>query len=160
MKCYSPQSFYLWSHNLVIFCIKYLYGNRCADKPEIYVKKPWVHAYPGIRVQLDCTVTAWPEAKVRPTSLSLSPWAVTTVVSLINSSNNDLTTTCARVRGGTIRSRTFNWLCKRGRTDLYRRFLRERRAAAFQTHPLNVENSRLSTEMSWKKFPDLSGIFI
>lgn len=36
-----------------------------ADKPEIYVKKPWVHAYPGIRVQLDCTVTAWPEAKVR-----------------------------------------------------------------------------------------------
>lgn len=37
---------------------------RIRYKPEIYVKKPWVHAYPGIRVQLDCTVTAWPEAKV------------------------------------------------------------------------------------------------
>ncbi|XP_071641153.1 neurotrimin [Temnothorax longispinosus] len=37
---------------------------RIRYKPEIHVKKPWVHAYPGIRVQLDCTVTAWPEAKV------------------------------------------------------------------------------------------------
>ncbi|RLU24039.1 hypothetical protein DMN91_004248 [Ooceraea biroi] len=37
---------------------------RIRYKPEIYVKKPWVHAYPGIRVQLECTVTAFPEAKV------------------------------------------------------------------------------------------------
>ncbi|GAB1869556.1 Limbic system-associated membrane protein [Camponotus japonicus] len=37
---------------------------RIRYKPEIYVKKPWVHAYPGIRIQLDCTVTAWPEAQV------------------------------------------------------------------------------------------------
>ncbi|CAL1674957.1 unnamed protein product [Lasius platythorax] len=37
---------------------------RIKYKPEIYVRKPWVHAYPGIRVQLDCAVTAWPEAKV------------------------------------------------------------------------------------------------
>ncbi|XP_018369197.1 PREDICTED: limbic system-associated membrane protein-like [Trachymyrmex cornetzi] len=37
---------------------------RIRYKPEIYVKRPWVHAYPGIRVTLDCTVSAWPEAKV------------------------------------------------------------------------------------------------
>lgn len=37
---------------------------RIRYKPEIYVKKPWVHAYPELRVQLDCTVNAWPEAKV------------------------------------------------------------------------------------------------
>ncbi|XP_072755806.1 opioid-binding protein/cell adhesion molecule homolog isoform X2 [Anoplolepis gracilipes] len=37
---------------------------RIRYKPEIYVKKPWVHAFPGIRVQLDCTAIAWPEAKV------------------------------------------------------------------------------------------------
>ncbi|EGI57259.1 Hemicentin-1 [Acromyrmex echinatior] len=37
---------------------------RIRYKPEIYVKKPWVHANPGIRITLDCTVSAWPEAKV------------------------------------------------------------------------------------------------
>lgn len=37
---------------------------RIRYKPEIYVKRPWVHVYPGIRVHLDCTVAAWPEAKV------------------------------------------------------------------------------------------------
>ncbi|KYM96405.1 Tyrosine-protein kinase-like 7 [Cyphomyrmex costatus] len=37
---------------------------RIRYKPEIYVKRPWAHAYPGIRVTLDCTVSAWPEAKV------------------------------------------------------------------------------------------------
>ncbi|XP_014488939.1 PREDICTED: limbic system-associated membrane protein-like [Dinoponera quadriceps] len=37
---------------------------RIKYKPEIYVRKPWVHTYPGIRVKLDCTVTAWPEAEV------------------------------------------------------------------------------------------------
>ncbi|XP_025270557.1 limbic system-associated membrane protein isoform X2 [Camponotus floridanus] len=37
---------------------------RIRYKPEIFVKKPWVHAYPGIRAQLNCIVTAWPEAKV------------------------------------------------------------------------------------------------
>ncbi|XP_032669678.1 protein CEPU-1-like isoform X2 [Odontomachus brunneus] len=37
---------------------------RIKYKPEIYVKKAWVHTHPGIRVKLDCTVNAWPEAKV------------------------------------------------------------------------------------------------
>lgn len=37
---------------------------RIKYKPEIVVSKPWVHASPGIRTQLDCKVTAWPEAEV------------------------------------------------------------------------------------------------
>ncbi|XP_012233083.1 neurotrimin-like [Linepithema humile] len=37
---------------------------RIRYKPEIYAEKQWVHAYPGIRVQLTCRVIAWPEAKV------------------------------------------------------------------------------------------------
>lgn len=34
------------------------------DKPEIESKKTWIHASPGIRVQLDCKITSWPEAQV------------------------------------------------------------------------------------------------
>jgi len=56
-----------------------------ADKPEIYVKRQWVHAYPGIRVKLDCTVTAWPEAKVRLLFSKIVNGART----LINGSNNN-----------------------------------------------------------------------
>ncbi|XP_020288171.1 limbic system-associated membrane protein-like [Pseudomyrmex gracilis] len=37
---------------------------RIRYKPEIYVRKPWVHAHPEVPVQLTCTVTAWPEAEV------------------------------------------------------------------------------------------------
>ncbi|XP_015513648.2 neural cell adhesion molecule 1 [Neodiprion lecontei] len=37
---------------------------RIKHKPEIEVKKNWVHASPGIRAQLDCKVIAWPDAKV------------------------------------------------------------------------------------------------
>ncbi|XP_017880496.1 neurotrimin-like isoform X2 [Ceratina calcarata] len=33
-------------------------------KPKIEMMKTWMHAPPGIRVQLNCGVTAWPEAKV------------------------------------------------------------------------------------------------
>ncbi|XP_033214273.1 hemicentin-1-like isoform X2 [Belonocnema kinseyi] len=33
-------------------------------KPIIEARKTWIHASPGIRVQLDCRVSAWPEAKV------------------------------------------------------------------------------------------------
>ncbi|XP_035726230.1 limbic system-associated membrane protein-like [Vespa mandarinia] len=37
---------------------------RIKYKPEIIINKPWVHASPGIRTQLDCRVIAWPEAEV------------------------------------------------------------------------------------------------
>ncbi|XP_011690293.1 PREDICTED: hemicentin-1-like isoform X2 [Wasmannia auropunctata] len=37
---------------------------RIRYKPEVYVQRHWVHAYPGLRVKLDCMVSAWPEAKV------------------------------------------------------------------------------------------------
>ncbi|XP_015110076.1 neurotrimin [Diachasma alloeum] len=37
---------------------------RICYKPEIEPKKSWIHASPGIRVQLDCRVSAWPEALV------------------------------------------------------------------------------------------------
>ncbi|XP_048514150.1 limbic system-associated membrane protein-like isoform X1 [Athalia rosae] len=37
---------------------------RVKHKPEIEVKKTWVHASPGIRAQLDCKVIAWPDAKI------------------------------------------------------------------------------------------------
>ncbi|KAI4496012.1 hypothetical protein M0802_008227 [Mischocyttarus mexicanus] len=37
---------------------------RIKYKPEIIVHKPWVHASPGIRTQLDCSVIAWPDAEV------------------------------------------------------------------------------------------------
>ncbi|XP_076760842.1 limbic system-associated membrane protein [Xylocopa sonorina] len=33
-------------------------------KPRIEMTKTWIHAPPGIQVQLDCGVTAWPEATV------------------------------------------------------------------------------------------------
>ncbi|XP_076619332.1 limbic system-associated membrane protein isoform X2 [Colletes latitarsis] len=33
-------------------------------KPRIEMSKTWMHAPPGIRVQLNCGVTAWPEATV------------------------------------------------------------------------------------------------
>lgn len=37
---------------------------RVKYKPEITVQKPWVHASPGIRTQLDCNVIAWPDPEV------------------------------------------------------------------------------------------------
>ncbi|XP_024939670.1 neural cell adhesion molecule 1 isoform X1 [Cephus cinctus] len=37
---------------------------RIRHKPSIQTRKNWVHASPGIRAQLDCRVTSWPEAKV------------------------------------------------------------------------------------------------
>lgn len=37
---------------------------RIRYKPIIEVRKTWIHASPGIRVQFDCRVSAWPEAKV------------------------------------------------------------------------------------------------
>ncbi|XP_034948658.1 opioid-binding protein/cell adhesion molecule homolog [Chelonus insularis] len=37
---------------------------RIRYKPEIEVKKSWIHASPGIRVQLDCKIIAYPEATV------------------------------------------------------------------------------------------------
>ncbi|XP_014613905.1 PREDICTED: limbic system-associated membrane protein-like [Polistes canadensis] len=37
---------------------------RVKYKPEIIVQKPWVHASPGIRTQLDCNVIAWPDPEV------------------------------------------------------------------------------------------------
>ncbi|KAG8040696.1 hypothetical protein G9C98_002692 [Cotesia typhae] len=37
---------------------------RIRYKPEIESKKSWIHASPGIRAQLDCKVTAYPDAKV------------------------------------------------------------------------------------------------
>lgn len=57
------------------------------DKPEIHVKKTWVHAHPGIRAKLDCTVIAWPEAKVSPSSRLLMRRAIAAL--LINNSNNN-----------------------------------------------------------------------
>ncbi|XP_011876299.1 PREDICTED: uncharacterized protein LOC105566701 [Vollenhovia emeryi] len=59
---------HFWGH-IERLCSYTLYildtrNNKIADKPEIWAKKPQVHAHSGIRVQLDCTVTAWPKAEV------------------------------------------------------------------------------------------------
>ncbi|XP_015184336.1 PREDICTED: opioid-binding protein/cell adhesion molecule-like [Polistes dominula] len=37
---------------------------RVKYKPEIIIHKPWVHASPGLRTQLDCNVIAWPDPEV------------------------------------------------------------------------------------------------
>ncbi|KAK2587253.1 hypothetical protein KPH14_002990 [Odynerus spinipes] len=37
---------------------------RIKYKPEIVVHRSWVHASPGVRTQLTCKVTAWPEAEM------------------------------------------------------------------------------------------------
>ncbi|XP_014220318.1 Down syndrome cell adhesion molecule-like protein 1 [Trichogramma pretiosum] len=37
---------------------------RIKHKPEVRSKSAWLHTAPGIRAQLDCRVTSWPEARL------------------------------------------------------------------------------------------------